>query len=291
MDNYRIINMSNDKYDACGIKLSSGSNCIYFKNKGNIFNKVIIGYDYNIDIMDDESALVFKKEDSIEDIEDLIRVFIEIMKLNTNVRFVSIVNNESEEDDIKIISNNLGINIDIIRSDKYKSFLINKRNMVKSKIEDNNSVLYQKNNLIGVTDEVIINNDNDDDDLVEIKEISDDDIQEGFVSDNSLNEVKQEENVEDNVVLDVIENGLNNDNIDSDESITDAFKRDQIEEKEENLFNNLDIEPKIYNEKRINKKLKKKKVKRKKSKLVIILVILAVMFLVAAAVLFLMGIL
>ena len=249
MDNYRIIDMSNEKYDAAGIKLSSGKNCIYFKNKDKDYDKVIIGRDYNVDINDDEVALVFKKDDTKEDIVNLTTIFITALSIDVNkISFGCNVSNEKEEEEMLEISNMLGINFFVNRSKTYNQFLMQKEEAMKRE-EDAKKL-----------EEERIKNQN-----LNSLDLIDEDANEVVVE----KQADEFFNIEDDIPL---KNESNK------ESLSDVFIQDWEQTKEESLFFQKDIEPKIY-----EKPVKKKK----KSKIIVFLIIISVLLLVGALVLFL----
>ena len=250
MNNYRIIDMSNDKYDAAGIRLSSGKNCIYFKNKDKDYDRIIIGRDYNVDINDGEVALVFKKDDTKEDIINLVSVFINALDIDINViSFGCNVTNEKEEEEMLEVSNMLGINFFINRNEKYSQFLKQKEEAIKREQE-----------LKRIEEEKTLNQ------SMKSLEIADD-----------VKEMGVERQADDFFKLDS-DVALKEEN--KRESLSDVFIHDWEQTKEESLFFQKEIEPKIY-----EKPIKKKK----KSKLVIVLVFISIILLIGAVILFVIG--
>lgn len=255
MDNYRIIDMSNDKYDAAGIRLSSGKNCIYFKNKDCEFNSIIIGRDYNVNIAGNEIALVFKKEDTVEDIIELTRVFVEALNIDTeNISFVCNVNNEVEEKEMLDISNSLDIPFSVKRSEKYKQFLMSKQIARQQKLEEERLKRLEEERL---------------------KKIEEESKKEIFIDENVV-----EKQADDFFKVPVNEEVQ--EVIEEKKSISDIVSEDWEQTKEESLILQKDIEPKIY---------EKPIIKKKKSKIVIILIILSIILLIGAGVLLFMGLL
>ena len=245
MDNYRIIDMSNDKYDAAGIRLANGKNCIYFKNKGCNFNSVIIGRDYNVNIAGNEIALVFKKEDTKEDIVELTNVFIKELNIDTdNISFICNVSNEIEDEEMQEIATLLGVEFVFKRSEKYRQFLFNKELIERKKQEEQEEL-----------------NKNEEKNIIE-ENVKEDNVIERQ-SDEFFNEVDDD--------IPFVE--------EKKKSISEIVTEDWEQTKEESLFLQKNIEPKIY-EKPNNKK------KKKKSKFVIIMVIISLLLLIGAGVLF-----
>ena len=260
MDNYRIIDMSNDKYDAAGIRLPSGKNCIYFKNKGCNFNSVIIGRDYNVNIAGNEIALVFKKEDSVEDIVELTKVFIKEFNLDVNnTSFICYVSNEVEDNEMQDVASLLGIEFVVKRSEKYRQFLFNKELIERKKREEE-----EREKFVSEAEET-----KKDDNLIE-KE-----------SDEFFNETSNTTEEDDDIPF-VVEKK---------KTISEIVSEDWEQTKEEELFWQKDIEPKIYEKPSKKKNKKVKNPKKGKSKLVIILVVISVLLLICAALLYFFGIL
>ena len=260
MDNYRIIDMSNDKYDAAGIRVSSGKNCIYFKNKGCNFNSVIIGRDYNVNIAGNEIALVFKKEDSVEDIVELTNIFIKEFNLDiNNTSFVCYVSNEIEDSEMSEVASLLGIEFVVKRSEKYRQFLFNKELAERKKKEEE-----ERERLAKVEEE-------------EKEKPKEENVVEKE-ADEFFNDIPTTLEEDDDIPFAT----------EKKKSISEIVSEDWEQTKEEELFWQKDIEPRIYE--RPDKK-KSKKVKKKKSKLVVIIVIISILLLICAALLFFFGIL
>ena len=214
MDNYRIIDMSNDKYDAAGIRLPSGKNCIYFKNKGCNFNSVIIGRDYNVNIAGNEIALVFKKEDSVEDIVELTKVFIKEFNLDVNnTSFICYVSNEVEDNEMQDVASLLGIEFVVKRSEKYRQFLFNKELIERKKREEE-----EREKFVSEAEET-----KKDDNLIE-KE-----------SDEFFNETSNTTEEDDDITF-VVEKK---------KTISEIVSEDWEQTKEEELFFQKSIEPKM----------------------------------------------
>ena len=252
MDNYRIIDMSNDKFDAAGIRLSSGKNCIYFKNKDKDYNKVIIGRDYNVDINDGEVALVFKNTDTKEDIVELTTVFINALAIDLNeISFGCNVSNENEEEEMLEIADMLNIKFFINRSEKYKNFLFQKEE-AKKREEEKRKLDEEKRKK----------------ELEEINSVDKTEEQENVVKPQFVEKQADEFfKVEEDVPI----------KVNNSESLSDVFLQDWEQTKEERLISQKEIEPVIY---------EKPFVKKKKSKLVIILFIISGLLLIGAIILF-----